>query len=859
MRAIALCREEGKMRRWCFMSVVFLLLTCISRSYGVMYYTRDYVQSQKVFDEDSIAEVHITMDPDSLAWLLAYENVGNYRYLHADFSFKNEHVPEEIVRDVGFRLRGIFARYRVKKSFKISFDAFEPSGRFHGLKKMNINADSRDPCRIASKLCYDLFSELGVPAARETYVKLYINGEYMGLYFNVEEIDKTFLRSRFGSDAGDLYQGWLYPADLTYRADGDYQYEGTSWTDFAVGRVYRLKTNEEQDDYSSLAHFIDVLNNTPFGDLEYYKAEIEKVFDADGFLQWLAANTILGSWDSYWVSPHNYYLYHDPRTGTFRWIPCDYNQSIYVNKDPNNDLNRRNIYRFGPLDSSRPLVRNLFFVPEYRDAYAAYILQIITKHFSLEVLEPKIERIKNMIQSAVEADPYMNLSELSEDSPGIVADLIRMDKTTSDQAFRNFSDRMMQYTVDEFYRSFDEGVGKRSFFGLRPFISTRIATAFDQLLNIPPVIFHTSPSPVRPRGGQPVTVTATVVDNHHVEVGGAPRSAVDRIVLNYDVGEGYQEVPMYDDGAHGDLEADDYVFGAQIPGQPDGTVVHYYIWAQDVTQKTATDPGGGVNASYAYTVGQERPLLFINELMADNEEVIQDEAGEYEDWFELYNASDETIHLGGMYLTDDLNSPKRWPVPDTLIAPGGFLLFWADRDEDQGPLHTHFSLDRDGEQLGLFDTDAMSNMPIDTLTFGPQAADTPWGRWPDGGGEWRAFDRATPGQSNGETAVGEATNGSEHEGPARFALSQNCPNPFNARTLIRYSLASRTPLLTTLKIYDLLGREVATLVHQKQSAGSYEVVWEGKDHAGIEIASGIYVYRIQAGDGVGMKKLLLLR
>ena len=88
--------------------------------------------------------------------------------------------------------------------------------------------------------------------------------------------------------------------------------------------------------------------------------------------------------------------------------------------------------------------------------------------------------------------------------------------------------------------------------------------------------------------------------------------------------------------------------------------------------------------------------------------------------------------------------------------------------------------------------------------------------------------------------------------PRAFALAQNYPNPFNPETNIRFTIAE--PQLTTLKVYDVLGREVKTLVNEKKAAGSYEVRFDART-----IASGIYVYRLTAGSFVESKKMLLLR
>jgi hypothetical protein len=87
--------------------------------------------------------------------------------------------------------------------------------------------------------------------------------------------------------------------------------------------------------------------------------------------------------------------------------------------------------------------------------------------------------------------------------------------------------------------------------------------------------------------------------------------------------------------------------------------------------------------------------------------------------------------------------------------------------------------------------------------------------------------------------------------PTAFALDQNYPNPFNPATTIHFALPSAG--LVSLKVFDLLGREVATLVSQELGAGYFTVKWQA------DVPSGMYVYRIQAGDFVQAKKMTLLR
>jgi len=85
-----------------------------------------------------------------------------------------------------------------------------------------------------------------------------------------------------------------------------------------------------------------------------------------------------------------------------------------------------------------------------------------------------------------------------------------------------------------------------------------------------------------------------------------------------------------------------------------------------------------------------------------------------------------------------------------------------------------------------------------------------------------------------------------------FALSQNYPNPFNPTTLIRFVLPSK--LFVTLKVFDIMGREVAALVNEELTAGSYNKQWNAS-----KISSGIYFYRLQSGSFTETKKLVLLR
>ncbi len=170
------------------------------------------------------------------------------------------------------------------------------------------------------------------------------------------------------------------------------------------------------------------------------------------------------------------------------------------------------------------------------------------------------------------------------------------------------------------------------------------------------------------------------------------------------------------------------------------------------------DPVSGANAllTVTSTGGGGDPLdaVVINEWMADNDAVIADPAdGDYEDWFELYNAGSSAVDIGGCYLTDDLLDPFAFQVPTNghySIPAGGYLLVWADGEPEQNSvsladLHADFSLGKGGEEIGLYAPDGRE---LDTVTFGQQITDRSEGRYPEGGEYNVVLESPTPGTVN---------------------------------------------------------------------------------------------------------------
>jgi len=250
--------------------------------------------------------------------------------------------------------------------------------------------------------------------------------------------------------------------------------------------------------------------------------------------------------------------------------------------------------------------------------------------------------------------------------------------------------------------------------------------------------------------------------------------------------------------------------------------------------------------------------IFINEFLASNSNVNQDEFGENDDWIEIYNANEWPVNMGGLFITDNLTQPLKYQIPfndaeKTTVPASGYLLIWADDDSEQGPMHLTFKLDKSGEQIGIAQIIDDNPLFIDSLTYAVQTADISYGRISDGNDNWKFFTYPTPLKPNSATAIGN-----ENKIPLRFSLSQNYPNPFNPTTAISYQL----PVVSEveLNIYNILGQKVATLVSKKQPAGTYKVEWDAAPASGGQgVASGVYLYRITAGKFIETKKLVLLR
>ena len=189
--------------------------------------------------------------------------------------------------------------------------------------------------------------------------------------------------------------------------------------------------------------------------------------------------------------------------------------------------------------------------------------------------------------------------------------------------------------------------------------------------------------------------------------------------------------------------------------------------------------------------------IFINEVMASNSSAYADEHGEFDDWFELYNASEDSVNVGGLSFTDTDTDASQWQLPlnfpaQTTIPPHAYLVIWADEDTDQGPLHADFKLSAQGEILAIYQRDGLDYTERERLDFGPQIVDITFGRIPDGGSLLQ-YMYPTPGASNTVTGIPDRS----------IREVQLFPNPFmQVVTIDAKQIAKPYQLLVT----DMLGQ-----------------------------------------------------
>jgi hypothetical protein len=283
-----------------------------------------------------------------------------------------------------------------------------------GMTRVNLKSMYNDPSQMREALAWRLFRLAGVPAARHTYAKLAFDATYYGLFSVIEQVDKRFLKDHFGeNDRGHLYKAYCGDvgcATLEHRTGPGGDDSGRQYYQAADDdrRTYRLKSgagDHAAGTYDDLAQFIRVINGVglPGGDGRFdtdaFRASVDAIMNAPAFLRWASVNLLLGSWDNYYATPSNYYLYNSGRAGAggdvcgapyFTFIPWDYDNCLGIDyfgtKWQYTDIldwpSNTEAYWRHHARSRIPLVQNLLRNAHYRGYYLDHLEYLLDTQFS---------------------------------------------------------------------------------------------------------------------------------------------------------------------------------------------------------------------------------------------------------------------------------------------------------------------------------------------------------------------------------------------------------------------------------------------------------------------------------------------
>ena len=291
------------------------------------------------------------------------------------------------------------ARNTLKRSVKLDFNDVEKGKRFFGMTKLNLNNGAMDPSVLREALAYDVFRHAGVPASRTAFAKVFLtvpgklDHEYAGLYTAVEQVDDEFLKEHFGNKSGLL----LKPE----RVNG-LPYLGEEWPTYE--RQFELKSSVKPKEAKRFIGLARLVNQATDGE---FAAQIRSFMDVDAFLRFLAVEGILSNLDSPLLTGHNYYMYLDPATDRWSWIPWDLNEAFggFMQGATAEDMINLNIR--SPFTRGNLLAERVLALEGRAAEYKSIVRGLIATNFTAQRLGGEMESAANLVREAVRADQYL--------------------------------------------------------------------------------------------------------------------------------------------------------------------------------------------------------------------------------------------------------------------------------------------------------------------------------------------------------------------------------------------------------------------------------------------------------------------
>ena len=436
-------------------AVSLLVSTLVSSSalaqYGIPVGDGKYdLSNEYIYRPYEVAQIDITMDPGELQAIIAnpYSNV----YRVCTVRFQNS-VIDTTMENVGIRARGNVARDNTKFPWKLSFNKFEQGREFFGVKKFNVMADANDPSLSRSRLSWESYRNMGVPACRTHHVWWTINdgADVQGVYLNIEQVDELMADAWFDDDTGDLYKcrHKSNPANLRYVSPGS----PATYRNLGNGETYQDENGE--NGFELFAEFVDFHQ---FADDETFRLQIHDWLNVDGMLRAMATDIATGDWDTHWIGGNNFYLYENQTTGRLEYIPWDIDHSYgqdywFFPYFFGTNWATRGFYGWGNggFGGGAPLLDRLLEIQPFEDALVRYIHEAVEGPFGLGGSASDINWIETSLADIAFTGSYSGGG---------------MDHGYTNQSFRNSFESPGSYSAFSI----------PSTWGIRPYISERSRT-----------------------------------------------------------------------------------------------------------------------------------------------------------------------------------------------------------------------------------------------------------------------------------------------------------------------------------------------------------------------------------------------
>jgi len=637
------------------------------------------------YDINTIQKIEIFTNRTDWDYALDSLKTGPGGYLQVD-SVK---VNETKFANVGVKYKGnsSYSTENVKNPWNISLDEYV-SQNYQGFKTIKLANCYQDPSMIREVLAYSILGNY-MHSPQANFAKVYVNGTYLGLYSNTEAVNKTFVSNHFNSSSNTFVEcsPIITPGPTTKSSLRYLSADSTAYANY-----YEIKSTYGWNELVSLT-------NTASNDA----TNLPLVMDMDKLTWMLAYNNVLVNLDSYsGVFSQNHLIYKD-NSGRFNPIMWDLNMSFggfpYAGSGATNfgTLTTATSQTLSPTlhatDVNWPLIKAVMANATYRKMYFAHMRTIVTDFFETNLYETQAKELQNIIDDAV------------------------------------LTDNNKFFTYEQFQNGLTEdiSVGSYTVPGISNLMTGRLAylKTDAEYLYSAPTITQITPETSTPTVNDSVVFTASVQNASTVYLN---LKSLDDIL--------FEKFQMFDDGKHNDTDAGDGIYGIKVKISALNT--QYYAYAEN-TLAVSVLPARAEFEFYSLqatisTIPNKGDLV-INEFVATNTTGAINPSGEYADWVELYNTTNTTLSLNGLYITDNYLKPTKSTFPtNTVILPKSYLTIWADEETAIGDeIHAAFKLSASGEQLMLSDG---ASYVLDSLTFGAQTANLSLGRYPDGTGDF---------------------------------------------------------------------------------------------------------------------------